>query len=179
MGNDTGHTGDDNGQDMGNDTGHAGDDNGQDMGNDTGHTGDDNGHNDGQADDGHNDGHAGTDAGHPEVPPAYANLVNPYAGDPGAIQEGEAIYQAFCATCHGAEGRGDGPAAAGLNPPPANLADAGMMSGLTDGFLFWRVSEGMMATGTGASAMPAFGMMLDEAQIWQVIAYVRTFTAAP
>jgi mono/diheme cytochrome c family protein len=35
---------------------------------------------------------------------------------------GAKIFQTFCTTCHGPAGKGDGPAAAGLNPKPANLA---------------------------------------------------------
>ncbi len=131
-------------------------------------------HNDGSPGGEHNDVGADGEHGHAEAPPEYANLVNPYAGDPQAIQAGEVIYQAYCLTCHGPQGAGDGPAAAGLNPPPANLADAAMMTALSDGFLYWRINEGMMSA---PSAMPAFGMMLDEAQIWQVIAYIRTFSA--
>lgn len=35
------------------------------------------------------------------------------------------MFQMYCVTCHGAEGKGDGPAAAGLNPKPASLASDG------------------------------------------------------
>jgi cytochrome c553 len=40
------------------------------------------------------------------------------AGDPGAQ-----TFQTYCQTCHGPSGKGDGPAAAGLNPKPASFAD--------------------------------------------------------
>jgi mono/diheme cytochrome c family protein len=42
------------------------------------------------------------------------------ASDPGAQ-----VFQTYCVTCHGAEGKGDGPAAAGLNPKPAAFASNG------------------------------------------------------
>lgn len=39
---------------------------------------------------------------------------------------GRSLFRANgCETCHGVQGRGDGPAGAGLNPPPRNLQDTG------------------------------------------------------
>src|SRR5216110_525712 len=40
-----------------------------------------------------------------------------------SLARGAEVYQANCMGCHGSVGRGDGPQAAGLAPPPANLAD--------------------------------------------------------
>ena len=37
------------------------------------------------------------------------------------VQVGYRYYVRYCSTCHGAEGRGDGPAAAALQRPPADL----------------------------------------------------------
>lgn len=34
---------------------------------------------------------------------------------------GKEMYLAYCATCHGKEGKGDGPVASALKVPPANL----------------------------------------------------------
>nr|WP_320134146.1 cytochrome c [uncultured Holophaga sp.] len=38
------------------------------------------------------------------------------------IARGRTVYAETCATCHGAEGQGDGPAAKGLKPPPRNFS---------------------------------------------------------
>ena len=38
-----------------------------------------------------------------------------------------ALFQANCAACHGAQGRGDGPLAKGLDPQPSNFHDAARM----------------------------------------------------
>ena len=46
---------------------------------------------------------------------------NPFAPNPESLAIGNRVYTESCASCHGAQGRGDGPAAAGLDPPPANL----------------------------------------------------------
>lgn len=39
----------------------------------------------------------------------------------GGNAEGEKVYNAFCVTCHGAKGKGDGPAAVALNPKPLDF----------------------------------------------------------
>ena len=119
-------------------------------------------------------GMAGMAHMHAEVPEEYANLTNPLAGDAEATKAGKVIFEASCATCHGPEGHGDGPAAAELEPKPANLADAAMMGELNDAYLFWRVSEGG-AIAPFNSAMPPWKETLSETERWQVVNYLRTF----
>jgi mono/diheme cytochrome c family protein len=112
---------------------------------------------------------------HVEAPDEFASLSNPFAGDADAITAGQEIFETNCETCHGPEGAGDGPGAVGLDPKPANLGDNVMMSTLTDGYLFWRVSKGG-AFEPFNSAMPSWEQSLTEEQRWQVISYVRTFS---
>ncbi len=56
--------------------------------------------------------------------PALLALLTLFAlpahADPAMASGGE-LYQRFCASCHGADGRGDGPAAAALDPSPGDL----------------------------------------------------------
>jgi len=40
---------------------------------------------------------------------------------PTSAASGKQMFQAYCASCHGATGRGDGPAAAALKSSPADL----------------------------------------------------------
>ena len=105
------------------------------------------------------------------VPSEYAGLTNPDAGNETAAQAGKAIFDANCAACHGADGKGDGPAAASLDPKPKDLVE--VQSQLSDGFLFWRISEGG-AMKPFNSAMPAWKNALSKDQIWEVITYIRT-----
>ena len=118
------------------------------------------------------DDHAEGEAVHADPPAEYAGMTNPFAGDHEAAEAGADIYEINCATCHGPEGLGDGPAAEGLDPKPASLADTHLMEYMSDGALFWRVSEGGGFEQFN-SAMPPWKDILSEDQIWQVITFLR------
>ncbi len=105
------------------------------------------------------------------IPPEYASLTNPVPADADSLERGQDIYQANCATCHGDEGWGDGPAAANLDPSPAPLAHTAPM--LSDAYLFYRLSEGGQFPPFN-SAMPAWEERLDEQARWDVINYIRS-----
>jgi mono/diheme cytochrome c family protein len=107
----------------------------------------------------------------PAVPAPYAGTTNPVAGDSTAIAAGKALYDQDCASCHGASGKGDGPAAAALDPKPQDLADNA--ASLGDDYMYWRIAEGG-AMAPFNSAMPAWKDILSSDEIWQVIAYVHT-----
>jgi cbb3-type cytochrome c oxidase subunit III len=83
------------------------------------------------------------------------------------LSEGKKIYDMNCATCHGSKGAGDGAAAAGLNPKPRNFTEGKFKYGSTDKDLFNLISK-------GKGPMPAWGSILKENQIYDVIAYIRT-----
>lgn len=48
-----------------------------------------------------------------EAPAAAAAVAN---------AAGQKVYNTYCATCHGAKGKGDGPAAVALNPKPLDFS---------------------------------------------------------
>ncbi len=117
----------------------------------------------------------GEDAEHEhfELPSAYEGLVNPVDGDTDAIAAGADLYVTTCASCHGDSGLGDGLAAAALDPSPSSLADAAMMAEMSDGYIFWRITEGGSMEPFN-SAMPPWGSAFSEDQIWQLVSYLRT-----
>ena len=86
------------------------------------------------------------------------------AGDDGATS-----FNNFCSTCHGDTGAGDGPAAAGLDPKPANFQDPKFWEGKTDDYLKKVIKEGGPAVGK-SSAMAPWGNVLSDAQVDAVIA---------
>lgn len=112
------------------------------------------------------------DIDRPTPPPEYTGKVNPLAEDTEPIDQGKQIYAANCASCHGVEAMGDGPASASLNPKPKPLATE--VKALSDDYLYWRIAEGG-AFSPFSSAMPAWKRTLSEEEIWQVVAYLRTF----
>lgn len=106
-----------------------------------------------------------------DIPEEYAALSNPASDDADSVVRGQEIYETNCASCHGTLGWGDGPAATGLDPAPATLAHTVWM--LPDTYLFYRISEGGDFP-LFNSAMPAWKAILDDAEIWDVINYLRT-----
>ncbi|MCL4395049.1 MAG: c-type cytochrome [Chloroflexi bacterium] len=114
---------------------------------------------------------AGINATCQNVPAEYAGLKPPYAlTDPGAISAGKQTYDDKCAACHGPQGKGDGPAAAALNPKPANFTDKAFMQGIPVDCQFYRISEGV--TGTGMPPWKALG----QDTIWKVLIYERSLS---
>jgi high-affinity iron transporter len=83
-----------------------------------------------------------------------------------------AEFATHCAVCHGAAGRGDGPAAKGLTPPPADLTDAARQAQLSVFGLYNTITLGI--AGTGMTGFPA----LSEAQRWALAFHVSTLAGA-
>jgi high-affinity iron transporter len=87
---------------------------------------------------------------------------------------GAALYAQACASCHGAAGRGDGPAAAGLDPPPSDLTDPARMGGLSPFALFSTITYGIAGTG-----MAPFEAAFDEAARWDLAFFAASLPADP
>jgi cytochrome c553 len=100
----------------------------------------------------------------------YASKTNPLTSTDRIIRAGQQTYATYCASCHGASGRGDGAAGTNLNPPPSNIAAFSKTGMATDPYLYWTIAEGGAPVGT---AMPPFKDALDEKQIWELILYLR------
>jgi mono/diheme cytochrome c family protein len=82
--------------------------------------------------------------------------------------KGKAIYDAKCVTCHGPQGKGDGPLAKALKPPPANLTSKVSKQKSEDEILK------TIENGIPKTAMVAWKGQLTEAEIQDVLAYVLT-----
>ncbi len=96
-----------------------------------------------------------------------------FAEDKGNAAEGKTQYDNVCVACHGPSGKGDGVAAAALDPKPRDLSDAAYVSTLSNEHLYKVISEGGTAVGL-SPMMAAWGGVLSEQQIWDVIAFIHT-----
>jgi copper transport protein len=105
----------------------------------------------------------------PPLPSDLRNLKNPFPPDTASIARGKEVYEQNCVTCHGPNGRGDGPLAASLRPRPADFR-VHMAAGHTDGELFTWLSKGVPGT-----AMPPFEAQISENDRWHVVNYIRGF----
>src|SRR4029453_7960027 len=90
------------------------------------------------------------------------------------LAEGRAIYEKKCATCHGALGRGDGPASAGMNPAPPAIGTSDAMHTVTPALMYRIVSVGVAGT-----PMAGWADRLSADERWNVVAYVNGMRATP
>lgn len=111
-------------------------------------------------------------------PPARSDLPSvPGKGLPryrSLAQRGALAYTALCASCHGAGGGGDGPAAAALQPRPTNFLDANYRADQRPTWYFQAISEGVIG-----GAMSRWDHQLDEATRWDLAYYVWSLALPP
>ena len=100
----------------------------------------------------------------------------PLPPSPRGPEPGRALFQAHCASCHGAAGRGDSWRARLLFLRPGDLASPALAS-LPDQYLAELIRHG--GSTFGKPGMPSFGFVLGDAEIEAVIQYVRTLPRAP
>jgi cbb3-type cytochrome c oxidase subunit III len=93
------------------------------------------------------------------------------------VLKGQTIFKTYCATCHGDNGQGDGPAAVALNPKPANFSDFKFISQRDDAHLTKVIKGGGVAVGK-SPLMPALGAGFTDQQVGQVIAFIRSISDA-
>jgi mono/diheme cytochrome c family protein len=105
------------------------------------------------------------------LPEGYRELRNPLPASPRVVAKGKRQFQAHCIVCHGETGEGEGPAAEGMVPPPANLRWVMSRPMAWDGYPMWSISQGGAALG---SSMPAYENTLGESGRWWIIRYLRT-----
>ena len=110
--------------------------------------------------------------------PAPAVPSTPNAPSGGDASRGAAAYAVYCASCHGVRGDGDGPVAAALDPRPAKHSDGAYMNALSDEHLARVIKEGGPAVGK-SPLMAAWGGSLSDAQIRDVMAYIRSLADPP
>ena len=97
---------------------------------------------------------------------AQATVRNPIPPTADSIAAGQVVYERYCQTCHGVNGRGDGPGAVGLEPPPADLAVHVPLHADADIYRF-------IANGIEGTSMVGLSASLTDQEIWHAINYIR------
>jgi mono/diheme cytochrome c family protein len=104
------------------------------------------------------------------VPDEAKQRKNPLQPTASNISAAKDLYLDNCVQCHGASGKGDGTEAHLHDPRPSDLSDRPHAAAITDGELFFKISQ-------GRKPMPAFKKRLTEDQRWQLVLFVRSFSA--
>lgn len=106
------------------------------------------------------------------VPAQVKKLQNPVPASRETIGAGMMVYMDHCQGCHGENGDGKGEKAGHLSIAPANFTDAQVMSAVTDGELWWKITH-------GRRPMPSFQQKLTDRERWELVVYIRTFAPKP
>jgi high-affinity iron transporter len=102
-----------------------------------------------------------------EAPVAKASVT------PAMIERGGEIYKANCAACHGDTGKGDGPGAGVLKPPPRDHTDKAYMDTLSDKEIGDIIKMGGIVK--GKPLMPSHPQFNAD-DLAALVAYVRSLS---
>lgn len=104
--------------------------------------------------------------GDPWKAPAEADqLKDPLAANPKAISMGAKVFGSLCWTCHGMQGRGDGPNAAVLKMHPADLGSPSVQA-QSNGALYWKITK-------GRGEMASYEQVLTREDRWALTHFLR------
>jgi mono/diheme cytochrome c family protein len=102
------------------------------------------------------------------IPAMEKTRKNPLTASAAVLSAARSDYDQKCSDCHGDGGKGDGSEAMMYDPAPANLTEAAHINKLTDGEIYYQITE-------GRKPMPSFKTKLTEEQRWQLVLLVRAF----
>jgi mono/diheme cytochrome c family protein len=101
------------------------------------------------------------------VPEEAKRVGNPLKPSQANLPEARRIYDDKCAECHGDFGKGDGSQTKMYEPRPTDLTDAQHMNSVSDGELYYKISE-------GHRPMPGFKKRFTDEQRWQLVLFIRS-----
>jgi mono/diheme cytochrome c family protein len=119
--------------------------------------------------------------------PAQEKEIKRVPVEPTPMASGQQMFKAYCATCHGARGTGDGPVAAALKKAPTDLTQ---LARKHDGKFPRAYVAGLLKdvneVAHGSNDMPVWGPLLSsvsynssemELRIYNIVAYIESIQA--
>lgn len=107
-----------------------------------------------------------------EVSSGAPKFKRPWVSQEDVRANGKALFDAQCVSCHGASGKGDGPAAGALNPPPRNFTSGdAWKNGRKPSQVFTTLTKGL-------NSMPAFASLGAEDR-WSLAHFVLSLGPTP
>lgn len=100
--------------------------------------------------------------------PEAAAIKNPVAASPESIAAGKALYQRYCAVCHGVTAEGG--SGSDISPPAPDLTDSEWKHGSTDGEIFDVIKNGVPPD----LSMEPWGDRIKDQDIWNVVNFLRS-----
>ncbi len=115
---------------------------------------------------------------------AQDKVIKRVSADPTPIVSGHEIFHAYCATCHGADAKGGGPAASALKTTPADLTQlARRNNGKFPNAAVTETLRNVAQPAHGSAEMPIWGPVLQsvsdnprelELRINNIVAYLAS-----
>jgi mono/diheme cytochrome c family protein len=100
---------------------------------------------------------------------AVISIGASFAAVPAQAQDAGAIYTQKCVSCHGAQGKGDGPAGKYLNPKPNDFAVS--LKDKSDDWIAKSIKGGGVAVGL-SRVMPPYADLSDD-QVKALVDYIK------
>jgi caa(3)-type oxidase subunit IV len=105
---------------------------------------------------------------------SVSKVKKPWISTPELVSHGKELFQVQCVSCHGVDGKGDGPAASALNPKPRNFHVAeGWKNGRKPTMVFKTLKEGLPP-----SAMASYDTLPPDDR-WALSHYVLSLGGTP
>jgi len=109
---------------------------------------------------------------HASVARHAPNGANPLPASENNLVAGAKLYRQMCARCHGVSSESDNTYGRSFYPPAPQFALT--RTSYNDTEMFWIIKHGIRNT-----AMPAWGNLLSDDEIWKIVALLREFNALP
>jgi mono/diheme cytochrome c family protein len=92
----------------------------------------------------------------------------------GDVDPTTAKFNSLCSSCHGAEGNGESPAAASMNPKPRNFHDKAWQAKVDDAHIAKVIKEGGTSVGLSGT-MPPWGAVISDEDIKALVTKIRAW----